>query len=469
MKRNWTTKALALLLSFALLVTLLPAAAFADETETAEIDAAKTMIAGNVEEAFVEAGTVAVSEDPSIAWVDENGNLNAMREGTTKITVGDAATTVSVKPYIDDSGIVGNLRILARFNDDMKFYDGHVYLLFTSYQDNVQVCVPDLYAAYEISDQYYRDIREDISNGSNHTTSETKNYFSFTDRPIPMVLNRGEIVTIGMYRDFDLTVPQAALGSLENSTLYKSVSDTVKKGLAELFFNVLRGEKQNGEKVDIKQDFNAIVEQVKAICNDENVSIEGLLDGVVGGGVCFNRELYNQKLEWDQYENVTYGMDITRNQLAALQEALKGNYNNFSILKNSCATVALRGWNAAVGTRNGQPTAYYLEAKGEGIFAIMDAPKTVRDGIKAKLPGYCLNNAQGVAEEGMGFQDETGWVYVSAPEDLEGGEDVHHVPQTAGLDHQDFTGKFHIRRPSTQKRSRPDGQTVGKTGGQPGG
>ena len=30
---------------------------------------------------------------------------------------------------------VGQLKILARYNDSMQFYDGHVYLLFTSYLD----------------------------------------------------------------------------------------------------------------------------------------------------------------------------------------------------------------------------------------------------------------------------------------------------------------------------------------------
>ncbi len=140
-----------------------------------------------------------------------------------------------------------------------------------------------------------------------------------------------------------------------------------------------------------------------------------LLDGVVEGGVCFNRELYNQKLEWDQYENVTYDMDITTNQLTTMAMYLQGNLNKFNILKNSCATVALRAWNAAVGTRNGKDTAYKLTAESDGIFKYMDAPKGVRDNIRNRLPGYYLNNAEGVAEPGAGYQDDTGWVYVSAP------------------------------------------------------
>ena len=72
---------------------------------------------------------------------------------------------------------------------------------------------------------------------------------------------------------------------------------------------------------------------------------------------------------------------------------LGGNNGKFSILKNSCATVALRAWNAAVGIRNGEKTAHYLTAEADGIFKLIDAPKGVRDNIVNRLPGYYLNNA----------------------------------------------------------------------------
>ena len=39
----------------------------------------------------------------------------------------------------DDTEFVGHLKILARYNDSMQFYDGHTYLLFTSYQDGVTI------------------------------------------------------------------------------------------------------------------------------------------------------------------------------------------------------------------------------------------------------------------------------------------------------------------------------------------
>ena len=402
MKKRIFTNMLAVLLCAALLIACLPLTAFADA-----IDTDVQMVEGDVTVGFVPAGTACTSADPSIAWVDESGNLNAMKVGTTTVSDGQTEYTVTVSDYEDGSEVVGNLKILARYNDSMQFYDGHVYLLFTSYQDGVTVTVPDLYAAYEIDDQYYEDIRKDISYGSNHTGKDASEYFRESYDVNSVTLDRGEIVTIGMYRGFDLSVPQTALGSIRNSSLWNEMTDAGKAAIIKVLFDFLDKGKMDPEEA---------LARFKTVLDQEGLDYNKLLDGVVDGGVCFNRELYNQKLEWDQYENVTYEMEITRNQLDTMMLYLGGNKGNFSILKNSCATVALRAWNAAVGTRNGEKTAYYLTTTGEGIFSIVDAPKTVRDSIVNRLPGYYLNNADGVAEPNAGYQDETGWVYVSAPE-----------------------------------------------------
>lgn len=374
------------------------------------------MTAGEVKKNFVEAGKACRSSDPTVAWVDENGSLNAMKEGVVTITVpvskGTTTCKVTVNKYTDGSEIIGSLKLLARFNDSMQFYDGHTYLLFTSYQDGVTVEVPDLYGGYEISDQYYRDINEDISNGSNHTGNDTDAYFSFDDEMTSMTLNRGDIVTIGMYRGFDLTVMQAALGCFTNSSGWTKITQEAKSIIINALFRFFDEGKLSTDE---------LVSQLMNIAVNNNISYEQLMDGVVEGGVAFNRELYNQKLEWDQYENVTYEMDITQNQLDAMMAAYAGNLDKFSIMKNSCATVALRAWNAAVGTRNGVDTAYKLSAEGEGIFALMDAPKTVKTAIMDRLPGYHLNNSNGGLEKdnNAGYEDETGWVYVSAPKKLD--------------------------------------------------
>ncbi len=404
MKITNKIRTLALVLCMALLFSCLPLTALAGSANEA-----MEMVEGDVIAGFAPAGSSCSSTDSSIAWVDENGNLNAMKPGSADVTVPDGTYTVNVSDYSDGSNIVGNLKLLARYNDSMQFYDGHVYLLFTSYQDGVTVCVPDLYAGYEIDESYYDDIREDIAYGSNHTGSDAEKYFTFNDDMNSVTLDRGELVTIGMYRDFDMSVFDAALGSLQNSTVWAGIETSVKDQLVRILFELLENH--------TLPEFEA-VDKIKALLQEAGVDYNKLLDGVVSGGVCFNRELYNQKLEWDQYENVTYEMDITQDQLNTLQAYLSGNLDKFSILKNSCATVALRAWNAAVGTRDGEDTAYKLSYTGSGIFSVIDAPKSVRDSIVGRLPGYYLNNAEGVAEPGAGYEDETGWVYVSAPEDV---------------------------------------------------
>ena len=403
MKHKTFAKITAWLMCFALLTACLPLTAFAAETT------ALSMTEGEVITGFCDAGTVFSSSDPAVAWVDESGCLNALKPGTATLSDGSAEYTVTVGDYADGSPVVGNLKLLARYNDSMQFYDGHVYLLFTSYQDGVEINVNDLYGAYEISPQYYTDIRKDISNGSNHTGKDADRYFTFTDDLTTMQLNRGELVTIGMYRDFDLSVPQAALGCIENSSAWNQLTVAGKGAVVENIFSFL----QSGTI-----SFDEAIEKIKAVCAEVGVDYTKALDGVVDGGVCFNRELYNQKLEWDQYENVTYDLDITENQLNILTAYLGGNLHNFSILKNSCATVALRAWNAAVGTRNGADTAYKLSSAGTGFLSFIDAPKGVRDSIVSRLPGYYRNNAAGVAEPGAGYQDDTGWVYVSAPKQV---------------------------------------------------
>ncbi len=395
-------KVLALTLGVMLIMSCLPLTAFA-----AEGDTELSMTEGDVITGFVPAGTACTSSDTSIAWVDGNGSLNAMKAGTATLSDGDKEYTVTVGDYSDGSEVVGNLKILARYNDSMQFYDGHVYLLFTSYQDDVTVAVNDLYAGYEISDQYYKDIRANLMNGSNHGGNDTEQYFTFSDTMNSVTLDRGEIVTIGMYRDFDMSVPDAALGSIKNSSLWSGIVNAGKAAVVETIFGMF-------DKSVISAD--EAFAKFKATLDEIGLDYNKALDGVVDGGVCFNRELYNQKLEWDQYENVTYELDITRNQLNTMQMYLQGNLNKFSILKNSCATVALRAWNAAVGTRNGEDTAYKLSYSGSGIFSLIDAPKSVRDSIVDRLPGYYLNNSEGVAEPDAGFEDQTGWVYVSAPE-----------------------------------------------------
>ncbi len=405
--KNNVKRIIAAVLCAVMTVSLLPLSVF-----SVSVDDKIEMTAGEIIYGFAADAISYFENDAEIAFINDSGDLCALKAGETVIEVTDqdwvtTEYTVTVFEYDDGSPVVGNLKLLARYNDSMAFYDGHVYLLFTSYQDGVTIAVDDLYAGYELSDWYYADINEDISYGSNHTGSYTDDYFTFRDDMTAVTLDRGQIVTIGMYRGFDLSIPEVALGAIGYSSVWSELEAAGKTAVVESILSMVFDGKLSLE--------NALV-QLLTLAIEIKVDPAKFLDGEMSGGVCFNRELYNQKLEWDQYDNVTYELDITENQLNALVDSLSGNLNRFSLFNNSCATVALRAWNAALGYRDGDVTSYYLDPQGEGILSIMDAPKTVREEIEIKLPGCYINDSYYVEEPDAGFEDETGWVYVSAPE-----------------------------------------------------
>ena len=104
----------AVVLCLMLIVSCIPFQASAETiTETV------SMTEGDVIKEFAAADSECVSSDPSVAWVDNDGSLNALKTGTATITVpnGDDTTeyTVTVSDYTDGSAVAGNLKILARF------------------------------------------------------------------------------------------------------------------------------------------------------------------------------------------------------------------------------------------------------------------------------------------------------------------------------------------------------------------
>ena len=54
-----------------------------------------------------------------------------------------------------------------------------------------------------------------------------------------VTLNRGQIVTIGMYRDFDLSVAQAAFGAIQHSSLWTNLEKAGKTAVMENIFSLM--------------------------------------------------------------------------------------------------------------------------------------------------------------------------------------------------------------------------------------
>ena len=99
MKKSWKTRLFALVLCLTLLASCLPMTAFADSAETVV-----EMTAGDMLTGFAPAGTDCDSSDPSVAWVDSQGDLRALKAGTATVSVpGDEGQTdhtviVSLEP-----------------------------------------------------------------------------------------------------------------------------------------------------------------------------------------------------------------------------------------------------------------------------------------------------------------------------------------------------------------------------------
>lgn len=89
-----------------------------------------------------------------------------------------------------------------------------------------------------------------------------------------VTLDRGEIVTIGMYRDFDLSVPQAALGSIQNSSMWAQLGSETKSEIIKLLFQFLDSGSIN------KDEFLA---RLQAICAEAGQDYTRLLDGDADG------------------------------------------------------------------------------------------------------------------------------------------------------------------------------------------
>ena len=117
MKSKTKLRILALSLCSALLVPCLPVPAFAAEEET-ELN----MTEGDVRAGFAAAVSEFTSSDPSVAWVDANGDLNALKPGT--VTVSDGQTDYTVKIFAGFA--YGNYDISdPQFFDNLSFFDLH--------------------------------------------------------------------------------------------------------------------------------------------------------------------------------------------------------------------------------------------------------------------------------------------------------------------------------------------------------
>ena len=320
--------------------------------------------------------------------------------------------TLTVNGTTDSSKAVGALSILATFTEGQPFYEGHSYLLFTSYKDDLTLSFSNLYGYYTFTGDFkelteadinelswqsrnthltelceaagvdpeiykalsddekaaqYPDIVEamkqyDVDNCFDTTLGEDQEDSRYKKTTYECTLNTGDYITIGNYTmsgDME-TVADAILNSTKSATFIQTLKnnilddltdDRILEALAQYFQDYL-DDKISGE--ELKSDIEGyLLQHVAKAAVDTLMELlfgnASMLDGDSSGGLFVNRELYRQKDWQDLYPNAIYTMEIDETELNDLMAFLNSDQNHYSAIYHNCSYVSSNGWNAAFG------------------------------------------------------------------------------------------------------------------------
>ncbi|SFN67964.1 hypothetical protein SAMN04487831_102397 [Pseudobutyrivibrio sp. UC1225] len=323
-------------------------------------------------------------------------------------------------------GVLGSVRLVARHDDSKNFRDGHVYLVYTSYVDNLEISLDKLYGYYIANPEYadrlreacdnddsvvsWRSTLEEINEAAQTDTNEAiriaKANDMYVDQEIEhftkgtVILNRGEYVTIGNY---SMSTPEEELE--KDYIPYLMNEGMTKEDIAKLteFANKALNEQLTEEYV--AANYLTILKLL-----DEHGQSFGqhVAETTTEGGVWINRELYNQKYAYDQGPNEVVEQEFTERELNVMLDAFDA-HSYVNAFNHNCTTVGALVWNEAYGTKkdengNTVKTDYYVNSGVQvkqdiqnpisgNVFHIdtkVDYPGAVKESIKAmvNLPGY---------------------------------------------------------------------------------
>lgn len=323
-------------------------------------------------------------------------------------------------------GVLGNVRLVARHDETKGPTHGHVYIVYTSYVNNLEISIDNLYDYYVTNDEYKAKLREacdseDASVVSWRSTVSELNDANESDRKAAaddlyvqqnisqgskgtVVLNRGDYISIGNYgmSDQKTTITQDYIPYLLSLV---EKDENAAQEIAELtaFYNAV-----TGEKVDHEYVATHIGPVVEILATHNTAFADHVLNGTTPGGVWINRELYNQKYAYDQGPNEVIEQDATGDQLNVMLDYFAEN-SYFNTFSHNCTTAATGAWNAAFGTKtdengNAEKTDYNVTSgvkidkeyyngyseKNEEFHSKLDFPVFVKYSIKSmkNLPGY---------------------------------------------------------------------------------
>lgn len=292
-------------------------------------------------------------------------------------------------------GVVGSVRLVSRFDKTQGPTHGHVYIVYTSYVDGLDISIDDLYGYYVTTDEYRNKLNtacanpEDASIVSWRSTVDEITEANEADRKAAaeamyaqqdheqhtsgkVTLNRGDYVSIGNYG-------MATTEEVINTDYLPKAKELFKDNIEDLtkIYNAVMGDTVSQEYV------NANYQQILLSLGANSTEfVDYVLNGKTPGGIWINRELYNQKYAYDQGPNEVIEKDITKDQLE--KDMLKTFSDNsyFNMLSHNCSTVGTDAWNETFGYQKDENGETLKDEKGNRIKSDYYVESSVRGTIK---------------------------------------------------------------------------------------
>ena len=317
-----------------------------------------------------------------------------------------------------EGGVVGSVRLIAR-HDESKGdpTHGHVYILYTSYVNNLEISIDKLYGYYVANPEYKARLdaaceSEDASIVSWRSTvaeidkadaANESARVSGADALYPkqaheigatgtVTLNRGDYISIGNY----------GMHNIQETILQDYMPEAKKifarddQAMIDLWKAV------TGQEITAEYLHAHLTEIVNHLAEDSSIFVDYVLDGTTEGGVWVNRELHNQKYDSDQGPNEIIEREATQTDLNYMLDYFSSN-SYFNIFNHNCSTVGTGAWNEAYGyardeagnkvlddNGNAVKTEYYAESSVNTPVGSFNFPSIVKKSIAkmSNLKGY---------------------------------------------------------------------------------
>ncbi len=303
------------------------------------------------------------------------------------VAVADDSTTASAADEV-----VGNLSLVSMYEDGQGVTDGHSFVVFTSYEDDLELNFTNLYGYYEMTDSFKAATEADESQlswraqfdemakkvGSDVTLEEYlktgeddrehkypelyKAIYEYGDKCFTYTegtqvkderykktsydckLGTGEYITIGdyvfssqaemiKYALLNSTLKDKLLEILKTSLTRGHTEDEVLSKLEEYIGLYIDGKIDDATfEKDVKEYAAGVLTETGLKTYETLVSSYqnrvNLLDGDAKGGMFVNRELWRQKVYQTLSTNKIYSIDITRSQLERMMSFVNSEKND---------------------------------------------------------------------------------------------------------------------------------------------